>query len=140
MTEDHSWTWTTDAQLPSNHGAGRRFLDELLVALAHAQWPEREVFGIRLAVEEALVNAVRHGNASDHNKHVQVRCKLNPRRVLIEVADQGTGFDPNCVPDCTAEENLHRPSGRGIMLMRTYMSRVEYVDGGHRVLMEKERG
>jgi serine/threonine-protein kinase RsbW len=140
MSGRSSWTWTTEAHLPSIRGAGQPFLDELLQELAKVEWPQREVFGIRLAVEEALVNAIRHGNSLDHEKHVEVSCRLNDRHLQIEIADQGAGFDHRQVPDCTEEENLHRPSGRGIMLMRTYMTRVEYLDGGHRVVMEKQRG
>jgi serine/threonine-protein kinase RsbW len=126
-------------KLPSRHGSGSQFLDDLLRALRHEQWTEQEVFEVHLAVEEALVNALRHGNALDHEKLVHVNCRLNPQRFWVEVADEGTGFDPSQVPDCTADENLHRASGRGIMLMRQYMSRVEYLDGGHRVIMEKHR-
>ena len=112
---------------------------ELLAALKRDKWSEGDIFGVHLAVEEALVNAICHGNRSDANKRVSMACKLTSDRVLIEIADEGKGFDPGCVPDCTAGENLKRPSGRGIMLMRNYMSRVEYTDGGHRVLMEKHR-
>jgi serine/threonine-protein kinase RsbW len=86
------------------------------------------------------VNAIRHGNQSDQAKLVHVSCKLSPQRLLIEITDQGIGFDPALVPDCCDPENWQRPGGRGILLMRSYMSKVEYTDGGHRVVMEKERG
>jgi serine/threonine-protein kinase RsbW len=139
MTKHSDWTWTTEAKLPSSHGAGHLFLNELLGALQRQQWSQHEIFAVHLAVEEALVNAIRHGNGSDHNKQVHIKCKLNPQRLLLEIADEGTGFDPDQVPDCTDQKQLQRPNGRGILLMRTYMSRVEYVDGGHCVVMEKHR-
>jgi serine/threonine-protein kinase RsbW len=120
-------------------GGGQGSLVTLLEALKRDRWSETDIFSVHLAVEEALVNAIRHGNRSDLNKQVHMLCKLASDRVLIEIADEGTGFDPDCVPDCTADENLKRPSGRGIMLMRNFMSRVEYTDGGHRVVMEKQR-
>jgi len=139
MTSNNHWTWTTDVKLPSAHGAGHGLLDELKDALKQHHWTEHEIFGIRLSMEEGLANAIRHGNASDHRKEVHVVCRLNAERLFVEIADEGEGFDPELVPDCTAAENLHRESGRGIMLMRNYMSRVEYVDGGHRLIMEKSR-
>jgi serine/threonine-protein kinase RsbW len=139
MTNNHEWTWTTEARLPSARGASHDLLDQLHRALKQHHWGDHEIFGIRLSVEEGLVNAIRHGNCSDHRKEVHVVCKLNVHRLFIEIADEGEGFDPEQVPDCTADENLRRESGRGIMLMRNYMSRVQYVDGGHRLIMEKTR-
>jgi len=136
---DNQWTWTTEVRLPSAHGAGHHLLAELNHALKQHNWTDHEIFGIRLSMEEGLANAIRHGNASDHRKEVYVACKLNSRRLLVEITDEGEGFDPKCVPDCTADENLRRESGRGIMLMRNYMSRVEYLGGGHRLVMEKTR-
>jgi serine/threonine-protein kinase RsbW len=139
MAENSDWTWTTEAKLPSVCGAGRHFLTELIAALQREQWSQQEIFAVHLAVEEALVNAIRHGNRSDSSKQVHVNCQLNHQRLLLEVADEGAGFDPSAVPDCTDKQNLQRPNGRGIMLMRTYMSRVEYTEGGHRLLLEKQR-
>jgi serine/threonine-protein kinase RsbW len=114
-------------------------LAELLDALKRHDWNEKEIFGVHLAVEEALVNAIRHGNGSDERKQVRVSCTLEAHHLRLEIVDEGSGFDPAEVPDCTDAEYIHRPSGRGIMLMRKYMSRVEYMDGGHRVIMEKRR-
>jgi serine/threonine-protein kinase RsbW len=140
MKKHSDWTWTIELKLPSVRGAGQLFLADLLHALQREKWSEHEIFGIHLAAEEAVVNAIRHGNGFDHQKQVHIVCKLSPQRLWLEIADEGTGFDPDLVPDCTQQENLHRPSGRGVMLMRNYMSRVEYrLDGGHRVIMEKER-
>jgi serine/threonine-protein kinase RsbW len=68
-----------------------------------------------------------------------VDCLVSPELVRIEVADQGPGFDPASVPDCTLEERLEVPTGRGVMLMRTFMTRLEYNATGNRVLMEKRR-
>jgi serine/threonine-protein kinase RsbW len=139
MTGNNHWTWTTDITLPSTHGAGRGLLDELKEALKTHHWTEHEIFGIRLSMEEGLANAIRHGNGSDHRKEVHVICQMNAKRLYVEITDEGEGFDPELVPDCTAHENLLRETGRGIMLMRSYMSRVEYLDGGHRLVMEKTR-
>jgi serine/threonine-protein kinase RsbW len=139
MSAENLWIWSLDARFPSVRSGGQYLVAELLTALKRENWNAGDIFAVHLAVEEALANAVRHGNHCDDNKHVTLTCRLAADRLLVEVADEGPGFDPDCVPDCTAPENLKRPGGRGIKLMRNYMSRVEYVDGGHRVVMEKQR-
>jgi serine/threonine-protein kinase RsbW len=125
--------------IPSETGAGKRVLDDLLGQLEAHQWGEYDIHGIHLALEEALVNAIRHGNRSDVSKNVHVACKLSPDQLWVQIRDEGAGFKPEEVPDCTDLENLEIPSGRGIMLMRAFMSRVEYNDLGNCVVMEKQR-
>ena len=114
-------------------------LDDLLVQLEAHNWAEYDIHGIHLALEEALVNAIRHGNRSDISKNVHVACKLSPEQLWVQIRDEGAGFNPEEVPDCTDPENLEIPSGRGIMLMRAFMSKVEYNDRGNCVVMEKHR-
>src|SRR5262245_13363060 len=126
MSEANHSTWTHKSKIPSVRGAGKQLLDDLLGALRRGQWAEADIFGIHLAVEEAIVNAIRHGNDSDHKKQVHVACTLNHQRLTVEIIDEGDGFDPELVPDCTAPENLHVPGGRGLLLMRNYMSKVEF--------------
>ena len=138
MPQDH-WTWTLEEKFPSELGAHESFLNQVLEMLSNEGWHEKHVFGIRLAMEEALVNAVRHGNTLDSDKAVQATCRLAPDRIWIEVVDQGSGFDPDKVPDPTCDENLEKLCGRGILLMRSYMSQVEYNRQGNRVTMEKLR-
>ncbi len=136
---DHAWQWTTEQSIPSEPGAGKRVLEELVQALEHLGWDQHGVFSINLAVEEALVNAIRHGNRLDSNKRVEVACKLSRDRLWIRISDEGPGFDPCGVPDCTAPENLDAPGGRGILLMKNFMTRVEYNRAGNCVEMEKHR-
>lgn len=131
--------WRLEETIPSETGAGKRILDRVLGELAVRQWVEHDIFGVHLAMEEALVNAIKHGNRMDENKCVKVRCRMSSDLLWIEISDEGPGFDPECVPDCTADENLEVPSGRGLMLMRSFMSRVEYQGCGNRVVMEKQR-
>ena len=116
-----------------------RLQSDVASALSAAGYGEAAAFAIRLALEEALVNAFRHGNKGDASKQVLVECAIDPASVLIEVQDEGEGFDPGSVPDPTAEENIEIPSGRGIMLMRAYMSSVEYVPPGNRLRIVYER-
>ena len=133
------WNVVVEQSIPSDVLAGRDVMERLLAELEAVDWIQEELFGVHLAVEEALVNAIRHGNKEDANKQVRVLCKMTANRLCIEIEDEGTGFTPEEVPDCTEEENLEVPSGRGIMLMRSFMTRVEYNDQGNRVLLEKVR-
>ena len=88
-------------------------------------------------MEEALVNAIKHGNGSDPSKTVTVGFAIDADSIELTIRDQGEGFDPSTVPDPTTVENIQRPSGRGIMLMRAYMDRVDYADGGRTVRLLK---
>jgi serine/threonine-protein kinase RsbW len=96
-------------------------------------------FAIRLAVEEALMNAFKHGNKSDPTKKVWVRCLVDPQVVEVEIEDEGEGFDPTAVPDPTEQDNIEIPSGRGLMLMRAYMTAVRFSPQGNRVTLRYEK-
>ena len=112
-----------------------RLLDELR-PLGYA---DKELFGVRLALEEAFVNAVRHGNGEDPAKTVHVRYHATCQQFMIEIQDEGRGFDPEAVPDPLAPANLERPGGRGVFLIRRYMSWVQYNDLGNCVVLCKVR-
>jgi len=113
---------------------------EIAEALAHNTYTEFAQFAIRLCMEEAIVNAFRHGNRGAPGKVVEFRCDINHERAEFEVRDEGEGFDPSGVPDPTADENLEIPSGRGLMLMRAYMSEVEHVPPGNALRMVYKNG
>ena len=103
---------------------------------------EDAAFGIDMAVREAVTNAVVHGNSEDEQKVVDIVLKSSPEAVEISVHDQGAGFNPNEVPDPTAEENLLKTSGRGIFFMRSFMDEVHWFlppEGGTTVRMLKRR-
>jgi serine/threonine-protein kinase RsbW len=134
-----SWLWRFDREIASDPALARQVLDELLGQLEAQAWPQRDIFAVHLAVEEALVNAIHHGNGSDARKTVRVVCLLNRDMVRIEITDQGRGFDPGALPDPTCDDRLHAPCGRGIMLMKAFMSRVGFNDRGNTVTMEKVR-
>jgi serine/threonine-protein kinase RsbW len=134
-----SSVWHREIDLPSERGASRLIMDELLEQLGTHGWSPSDIFAIHLAAEEAIVNAIVHGNKLDPAKRVHVCCHVSAEVARVEVADEGTGFDPAAVPDCREEERLEAPGGRGVMLMRTFMTRIEYNDRGNRVLMEKQR-
>jgi serine/threonine-protein kinase RsbW len=130
---------TTTVVIPSDAAEARRVQDEIEESLRANHYSPHEIFGIKLALEEALVNATKHGNQMDRSKTVQVAYRITPERFDVLVADQGSGFDPAEVPDPTAVENLERPSGRGVMLMKHYMNEVGYNESGNSVYMTKFR-
>jgi serine/threonine-protein kinase RsbW len=82
--------------------------------------------GISMAVREAMINAILHGNAYDPAKRVNLTFEQNGEELIVIVADQGEGFVPDEVPDPLAPENLLKQSGRGIFLMRAFMDEVRF--------------
>jgi serine/threonine-protein kinase RsbW len=90
---------------------------------------EEIAFGVDMAVREAVTNAVIHGNKLDEAKVVEVKLSNTPERFEISVHDQGSGFNPNDVPDPTKDENLLKTSGRGIFFMRNFMDEVDWSAG-----------
>ncbi len=103
--------------------------------LGERGYGEPAAFAIRLALEEAIVNAFRHGNKNDPGKQVRFHCHIDEAEARFEVEDEGPGFDPCAVPDPTEDENIEIPSGRGIMLIKAYMSEVEFLPPGNRLRM-----
>ena len=137
---EHHWSWTVDTSFASRMGAHQPCMQNILAQLRQFGWCNHDLFSIELALEESLSNAIRHGNRCDESKQVVVSCKLSPERFWLRVQDEGPGFQPHSVPDCTAQENLECPGGRGVALIKAYMTRVEYNDCGNCVTMEKIRG
>ncbi len=125
-------------QLPSRLDALPVFISEVL-GLVQAQIPlnNDQIFDIKLVLEEALTNAVRHGNKHQEDLLVSVKVGLQGRVLTIEIRNQGQGFDPNQVPDPTLPSGLTKTSGRGVFLMRKIMDKVEYTDCGRCLTMSK---
>ncbi len=113
-------------------------LEAVAETLAAFGYSRRDIFGIRLALEEAVVNAIKHGHRYDPTKQVQVRYQISPEKALLEVEDQGPGFDPSQVPDCTSLEGQEKSSGRGLLLMRSYLTWVRYNERGNRLTFCKQ--
>ncbi|MCC6491668.1 MAG: ATP-binding protein [Pirellulales bacterium] len=128
---------TLRASLPSNLTDYHAFIQTTLDHLAQLGWGKCELFGIHMALEESISNAIRHGNKEDPAKRVQVECRLSPSRFWISVCDEGAGFQPESVPDCCAADRLEVIGGRGLALMQAYMTRLQYNDRGNCLVMEK---
>jgi serine/threonine-protein kinase RsbW len=128
---------TAEVTIPSDLSEARRLQDEIEAALQTARYTDRDIFSIKLALEEALVNAIKHGNQMDPDKSVTVTYTVTPERFEIRITDEGPGFNPSDVPDPTAPENLERPCGRGLLLIRNFMNEVAYHGKGNIVTMLK---
>ena len=129
----------TDVVVPNDLRFVREPEARIMAELRRCGYDDDTVFAIKLAFEEAVTNAVKHGNCGDRRKRVHLRYYVDGRRVVFMVRDEGCGFRPEQVPDPTADENLERPSGRGLMLMQSYMTRVCYSATGNEVWLLKER-
>jgi len=130
---------TTKLVFPSKLSEVPAAQQAILDAAEAAGFAEQSLFAIRLALDEALTNAVRHGNGSDPTKNVTVEFGADASRLTVSIEDEGPGFKPDDIPDPTAEENLCRPHGRGVMLMKAYMSEVSFNARGNRVTLIKEQ-
>jgi len=93
---------------------------------ADAGLDEDARFGFTMAVREAAVNAVLHGNEYDPSKQIAVTMENTGADLVIKVADQGKGLNPDTLPDPLAPENLLRGTGRGIFLIRSFMDEVHF--------------
>jgi len=120
MTE-HRVSYTLDSTLETvdsaEQAAGK--------AATEAGFDEDEVMRISMAVREAAVNAVLHGNAYDPGKKVSLVLERTARDMIITIRDQGKGLDMSKIPDPLAPENLLKTSGRGIFLIRSFMDEVQ---------------
>jgi len=106
---------------------------------AKSGFDEDECGRIAMAVREATVNAVLHGNHYDPAKRVTVSFETTPEALTVAVRDEGTGLDPATVPDPLAPENLLKQSGRGIFLIRAFMDEVRFraISPGNEITMIK---
>jgi serine/threonine-protein kinase RsbW len=102
-------------------------------------YSSQDQFALRLGLEEAMCNAYHHGNKGDPCKTISARWAVNDHCIVIFVKDDGEGFVPQNVPDPRLAENLEKPCGRGVMLMRAYMTELHFNESGNEVCMIKLR-
>ena len=123
--------------IPSIPGEIMKVGDSILPILSAKGYGERNIFAVRLALEEAVVNAIKHGNELDSTKKVTIRFVVEDNAFSVSVTDEGPGFDPEEVPDPWDPDNLEAESGRGLALMGAYMDEVSYNETGNTVTMKK---
>ena len=124
-------------KIPSDIRNLRKVSSEILGSISSYKIDESGIFNIRLCVEEAVKNAIVHGNRSNKKLSVRVSYWINDDKLTIEVEDEGAGFDHERLPDPTADENLLRTSGRGVYLIKRLMDEVEYNQNGNKIRMTK---
>jgi len=135
----HDQPITEDVTIPSDLGEIQALQDRIDSGLQALGYGENDRFKIRLTVEEALVNAMKHGNQLDPDKHVQVSYRITPERFDVRITDEGPGFTPSADPGPTDDRLLQRPGGRGLFIMRGFMDEVQYHGQGNVVTMSKFR-
>ena len=95
---------------------------------------DEDLYGnIMVAVTESVSNAIIHGNGQDASKNVNLKLDMQASQLKIEVSDEGSGYDFDSIPDPTAPENLEKPGGRGVFLMKHLSDHIEFLDHGKRV-------
>ena len=134
---NEAWNINVQKKINSRDEEAANVIQDLLDQLREQNWGDDQLFGIHLALEEAMMNAIKHGNQNDASKSVKLEFQATSAELCIRITDEGDGFDPSDVPDPTDDENLEVPSGRGIMLMRHFMTKVDYENSGTTVVLEK---
>jgi len=123
-----------ELEIPSDVRYIERIVELITRQCAELSFPARHcALNVPVALSEALSNAILRGNREDPTRSVRVRAAVDASSLVVEVADEGEGFDIDaCMIDPTAPENLAREDGRGLFLMRRLMHRVErFTDGGN---------
>ena len=112
---------------PSNPDLLPEIDDYILDTLSEIEFTEDKKNNIELAVAEASANSILHGNKSDINKNVIIKISISDEKITISFQDEGTGFNPDEVPDPTKPENILRGSGRGVHIMRSLVDDLKYI-------------
>src|ERR1700722_3774982 len=125
--------------IPSKFEAGRDVQKRILDDVTRLGYNSQCQFAIKLALEEALINAIKHGNHFDPKKKVRIEAKVSPKQLEVTIEDEGPCFRRGTIPDPTLPENIEKCSGRGILLMEAYMNSVRWTRGGRRGKVGKKK-
>ncbi len=124
-------------ELPSDITLMNGVLQYLIERVAKLGVIKPERSNLFIALDEAFVNAVKHGNKNDPTKLVRITAELSPQEARFTVEDEGEGFDVEQIPDPRDPDNLFKASGRGVLLIYNIMDKVEYNARGNRLTMIK---
>jgi serine/threonine-protein kinase RsbW len=130
---------TRSVVVSSTHTAIAEVYQQILPGLKANNFSEEDIFAIHLAVEEAFINAIKHGNKNEPSKAVKIDYAIEADKIEICMTDEGSGFDPEVIPDPRYGDNLYKPAGRGMLLMKSFMDVVEYNSQGNSVRMIRYR-
>ena len=137
--ETQLWIWTKEYTFPSDMGTAHSLIEDVMGLVRTDGWNDKDLFAIELVLEEVLTNAVKHGNHSDPSKSVRFDCKLSRNKFYARVEDEGSGFDPHALADPREPANQMVASGRGILLVKHFVTNIEWNDRGNIVEFEKDR-
>ncbi|HJZ80452.1 MAG TPA: ATP-binding protein [Pyrinomonadaceae bacterium] len=126
-----------DLELPSDLSLMNSVLEYLLDRVDKLGLVQVEQSNLFVALDEAFVNAVKHGNRNDRGKLLRVTAELSAREAIFTIEDEGDGFDVRAIPDPTDPANLFKSSGRGVLLIYNIMDEVEYSQHGSKLRMVK---
>jgi serine/threonine-protein kinase RsbW len=133
------WTWSKECSFSSDMQIAHVLIEQIMEQICSNGWTNKDEFAVNMALEEALINAVQHGNGSDPAKQVHFVCRLNGQRIYVRIEDEGAGFDPSAIPDPTDPEHIMVASGRGILLIKSFVTQVSWNEKGNILEFEKER-
>lgn len=125
--------------IPSDAREAHRVRELIADRLRQSGYADREILDVVQALEEAVVNAIRHGNQCDCRKRLRIAFCVGNDCFEVCVEDEGKGFNPDSVPSPLDVERLEMPCGRGLLMMRHYMSEVRHLSPGNAVVMVKRR-
>lgn len=132
-------SWKYDQRIASDPNNCSKVIELLLDQLAAANWANKDSFGIHMAMEEAIMNAICHGNQRQEEKLVHVVIELSEKAFYAKITDQGSGFNLEDVPDPTEDENIEKTSGRGVKLIQHFVDEVKYNEVGNSVELKKRK-
>jgi len=124
-------------KIPADTKHIKQAISKILGALNGRRISDDVIFDIRLCAEEAIKNAILHGDKGNSKLSVRISYAIAADKISIEVEDEGTGFDHKNSPDPTKEDNLMKTSGRGVYLIKKLMDSAEYNDAGNKITMIK---
>lgn len=125
-------------ELPTDLKKVNPFIERIYGMILTLAGSDEQASKIKLVLEEALTNAMRHGNKLEHSTKVSVSIIADKKKIELDVHDMGKGFDFRNLPDPTKKGGVHKSSGRGVFLMRKFMDKVKFYDGGSGVRMSKK--
>ena len=136
---DDPQAWVLEVVIESDPQPAVEVIKQVLDHLETKGWSGRDLFGIHMAMEEALMNAIKHGNRNQRDKIVTISITITDHRFYCRITDEGEGFAPDEVPDPTWEGALECESGRGLALIRNYMDQAIYNEVGNSIELIRDR-
>lgn len=136
---DREMIWEYRDSLRSELEVASDFVRRITDKLHELGWTENDIFAVRMALGEAMINAIKHGHKFDSSKPVEVLIRIGETSFYARIKDQGNGFDPDTVPDPSADANLDKTSGRGVALIRNFVDSVSYNAAGNAIEFRKSK-